>query len=880
MSAALDDLKDRLAKGNVVAVLGAGVSLGATGGAETAGWTGLLRHGVRRCHELYGHQLKPGWLDRQLQTIANGDVHEIIAVASGIERKLGAPDGGDYVAWLRDTVGALSVKHPETLEALRDLGVPIVTTNYDSLAEQVTGLRAATWLDRVRVERLLRGDEDAIFHFHGHWEDPGSVVLGYESYADVATDEHVQHSIRALIATRTLLYVGFGDGLEDPNFHALLDWVSSVYAGSPYYHYRLVPSGDVAPVQVKHPPEHRVRVIGSGATHTELPGFLRSFASGRSPAAPRRAANPTRDTAPSPTSWPAARFKAGTRVRAQHWVGRVQELRRLREAINDPVHGPVCIIGMAGEGKSALLARWDQQHGHELRSAGVGLFWCRPNDVGYTFDHFLADILLYLDPATDLRVLPTAELQVQHLCHLLPDHPTVIVFDGAERWLHRWVMDPSASGKRADVGDRRASERDRAFESLLCEAAVWAGRSALVVASRALPSVLDDRPHVAIGTADGPNRELAALDPSAAEELLRALGVHGSPAHLRAACEAFNFHAYTLNILGRLLVHRHGGRAESWKQLDPVRDDPEDRLTRVLDEAVSHHADSIDLLTIVACCLAPAPVPMIAALLPCGEVECARRLDVLRDWQLIEFDGTRASLHALMSHYFMRRLDPGTRRRLLGRMASWFRSRPTPDAPLTPSDVEPRILAIRHAIEADELETADVILRGSASVDRDTGFADWLSRFGYLPLAEATADLSRATAMYEDLVHRQGRTELFTELAATYNNRAIALTDLGRFAEAGADFARAAEIYDNLIHRDGRQELLTDLAATCSNRAIALTQLGEFTSAAADFTRAVEIYDGLVRREGRADLQSDLASALALRAQALLGRRAGSARRP
>ena len=90
----------------------------------------------------------------------------------------------------------------------------------------------------------------------------------------------------------------------------------------------------------------------------------------------------------------------------------------------------------------------------------------------------------------------------------------------------------------------------------------------------------------------------------------------------------------------------------------------------------------------------------------------------------------------------------------------------------------------------------------------------------------------------------------------------------------GADFARAAEIYDNLVHRDGRSELLTDLAATCSNRAIALTQLGEFKDAAADFTRAVEVYDGLVHREGRVDLQPDLASALALRAQALLGRRA------
>jgi hypothetical protein len=42
----LDDLREDLIGGQAVVVVGAGVSMAATGGASTASWVGLLNDGV------------------------------------------------------------------------------------------------------------------------------------------------------------------------------------------------------------------------------------------------------------------------------------------------------------------------------------------------------------------------------------------------------------------------------------------------------------------------------------------------------------------------------------------------------------------------------------------------------------------------------------------------------------------------------------------------------------------------------------------------------------------------------------------------------------------------------------------------------------------
>jgi hypothetical protein len=53
----------------VIILVGAGVSVGATGGTPAASWTGLLEDGVARCEALALRPLPAGWGDWTRQQI-------------------------------------------------------------------------------------------------------------------------------------------------------------------------------------------------------------------------------------------------------------------------------------------------------------------------------------------------------------------------------------------------------------------------------------------------------------------------------------------------------------------------------------------------------------------------------------------------------------------------------------------------------------------------------------------------------------------------------------------------------------------------------------------------------------------------------------------
>jgi SIR2-like domain len=285
----VDDLRRQLARGRVVAIVGAGVSVAATRDSPVASWLGLLEDGISRCEELF-LTLPDGWGEKLRMQLRSGDIEGLLAVADDVARALGAPRGGEYRRWLRETVGQLEPEQPEVIEALRDLDVRIATTNYDSLIEQVTGQDAVTWKEDARVERVLRGDEPGVLHLHGHWEDPESIVLGIRSYDDVLGDEHAQFVQRAIIAYNSLLFVGCGEGLEDPNFSALRRWLGEIFAGSEYRHFRLALDGEARALAAEHGSAERIAVVPYGERHEDLGPFLRGLHDAveprRGPAAP------------------------------------------------------------------------------------------------------------------------------------------------------------------------------------------------------------------------------------------------------------------------------------------------------------------------------------------------------------------------------------------------------------------------------------------------------------------------------------------------------------------------------------------------------------------------------------------------------------------
>lgn len=264
-------------------VVGAGVSISASRDpnrkTNTASWTGLLLSGVEACLRVRP-ELDETWAQRVRADINSNDIDDLLSAAQKIETKLGGPSGGNFVEWLYDRVGSLRVTHPDVPEALRELGLPILTTNYDNILEEATGLDRLTWREGPFVEQVLRGERKAVVHLHGHYMQPDTIILGIRSYEDLLRAPHTQALQRALMTLKTLLFVGFGAGSQDPNFDAWLKWRRHALGSSMYPAFRLACGVTQAKAfQAHHPPEDRVRVLSYSdrGSFDDLAPFLRSL---------------------------------------------------------------------------------------------------------------------------------------------------------------------------------------------------------------------------------------------------------------------------------------------------------------------------------------------------------------------------------------------------------------------------------------------------------------------------------------------------------------------------------------------------------------------------------------------------------------------------
>ena len=112
------DLRQQIANGQAIAIIGAGLSIGVTKNAPTASWVGLLKNGVARCEAVANPRPSSGWGDRQGAALDGGDLDDLLAVAEHVSRKLGYPDGGEWPRWLRETVGMPRANEPAVLEAV------------------------------------------------------------------------------------------------------------------------------------------------------------------------------------------------------------------------------------------------------------------------------------------------------------------------------------------------------------------------------------------------------------------------------------------------------------------------------------------------------------------------------------------------------------------------------------------------------------------------------------------------------------------------------------------------------------------------------------------------------------------------------------------
>jgi hypothetical protein len=273
-----DELQEAIRNRKAVVIAGAGVSIQASGnpdigGFRIAGWEGLLRHGVQHCQRFAA---TPDVRVKALESLVEAGM--FLEAAEVITQELGGTAGGEFTSWLEETVGSLTLQDRAVPDALRDLQAPLFTTNYDTLLEKATQRPAVSWADGSRWQLVSDQPDVGIVHLHGSYDRPDTVVFGVRSYEDVLRDPGAQNALRALASTRSLVFVGFGAGIADPNFGGLRRFLSKVLADSTNRHYRVVPDEEVDKARGEHHKNERIVAVGHGAGHGTLAGFLESLA--------------------------------------------------------------------------------------------------------------------------------------------------------------------------------------------------------------------------------------------------------------------------------------------------------------------------------------------------------------------------------------------------------------------------------------------------------------------------------------------------------------------------------------------------------------------------------------------------------------------------
>jgi hypothetical protein len=277
-------LKEQIAARTVTVVVGSGVSIGASGNAVTSSWAGLLRSGIERAAS-FNPRLPPGWKEHVLKELEyaerNDYIPDVLSAAEKVTVAFGGKEGGEFRAWLRDDIGSLELSNDthgrELIAAIGALGVPIATTNYDRLIEAALTRATSTWMDPSDAQLIIQGTTNNILHLHGSWDEPRSIIFGSLSYGELMANRPAQAVERILSAGRSVLFIGCGAGLFDPNFESLRKWLAETFPDSELRHYRLCLEEELEQLARVHS-EERIVPISYGSSHESLLSFLQSMA--------------------------------------------------------------------------------------------------------------------------------------------------------------------------------------------------------------------------------------------------------------------------------------------------------------------------------------------------------------------------------------------------------------------------------------------------------------------------------------------------------------------------------------------------------------------------------------------------------------------------
>ena len=286
---------------------------------------------------------------------------ELIDAASYLLKCL--KDRGQYAAFMEGTIGSLRVSNLELADAfckIRRAGDLVATTNYDMLIEQATGSAYAAY-DRPGeiLEIIKESTENKVLHLHGVYDKANAVdniIADAAQYRDIIENTGAQF-IQNLLSTHTLVIVGCGGTVTDPNLSGFLKFVSEeLKLHVPYFY--LMKEGDAAPELPKN-----ASLVYYGQDYSDLPSFMLELSSyrrrSRFEASGLVQFDPYLDQRRLSSAFGRMHFAN----RFSSFVGRDAELASLNKFLGDgDATAPQIlwwgVLGEGGIGKSRLVLEW------------------------------------------------------------------------------------------------------------------------------------------------------------------------------------------------------------------------------------------------------------------------------------------------------------------------------------------------------------------------------------------------------------------------------------------------------------------------------------------------------------------------------------------
>lgn len=273
---AIAQLKESATRGELVAIIGSGVSMALTNGKiPSLSWIGLIRdgfsYGVKK--QKITTEQATAWVPQ----LESNDIDDLLCAAEFVSRKLDAPHGSLYARWLENVFNTVKPANEGMIAALVTLQqsqIPICTLNYDPLIEKVLGIDGINLTETGKVFSWIRRDIPGILHLHGSWESPTTCILGIRDYETTLGNEVRDLIQRSLTTFHRLLFIGCGDTFADPNYSALIKWLREKMKTAALQHYALVSSGEVGIRDADPTWQGFVEPIGYGVDYTDLPEYL------------------------------------------------------------------------------------------------------------------------------------------------------------------------------------------------------------------------------------------------------------------------------------------------------------------------------------------------------------------------------------------------------------------------------------------------------------------------------------------------------------------------------------------------------------------------------------------------------------------------------